>query len=84
MEGQSQHADALIVTPEEEAIGIENLGSRAALLMALADPHTSALAMLFKFSGEAMWIRLRELGLLPQRLVRLVINLQSRAVLCSI
>jgi hypothetical protein len=63
MEGQSRHAGALIVTP---AIGIENLGSRAALLMAFADPHTSALAMLFKFSGEAMRIRLRELGLLPQ------------------
>jgi hypothetical protein len=60
------HAGALVIGPEEEAIGIENLGSRSAFLKALEDLHASALAPLFKVSREAMGNRLRELGLLPK------------------
>jgi hypothetical protein len=61
------HAGALVITPEQEAILIENLGSRAALRMALADQHARALASLFNVSTEAMARRLRELQLLPRQ-----------------
>jgi hypothetical protein len=65
-EARVGHAGALVITREQEAIGIENFGSRAAFLKALEDLHASALAPLFKVSREAMGKRLRELGLLPK------------------
>jgi hypothetical protein len=49
---QVGHAAALTITPEEEAIAIANLGSRAAYIVALADQYASQLAPLFKVSRD--------------------------------
>jgi hypothetical protein len=59
------YSGPLIITPEEEAIGIENFGTRHSFVMALADQHATDLALLFKVSREPMRLRLQELGLLP-------------------
>jgi hypothetical protein len=60
------YAGPLIITPDQEALGIDTFGSRAALITTLADQHASGLAPLFRVSKEAMRIRLEELELLPR------------------
>jgi hypothetical protein len=56
----------LIITPDEETLGIEMFGSRAAFVTELADHYASELARLFKVSLQPMRIRLDELQLLPR------------------
>jgi Zn-dependent peptidase ImmA (M78 family) len=56
----------LVISPEAEAAGTENLGSREAFLSAFAEFNSRQLADRFRVSVPAMRIRLQELSLLPR------------------